>query len=65
MKVIFDMRGRPSDADARKFLAASCGEKNIFGIILGVGANTLSDCVNHIFHSPVDGVFASRASKAA
>lgn len=58
-------RGRPTDDDVRAFLAAEYTEKNILGIILAIGVKTFSNYTNHVFHTPVDEVFAPRVWKAA
>jgi hypothetical protein len=54
-KIMFDKRGRPSEADVQAFLAAGYIEKNILGIILAIGVKTFSNYANHVFHTPVDG----------
>lgn len=53
-------RGRPSEADVAEFKAAGYSERNILGIILAISVKTLSNYTNHVFETPVDGVFASR-----
>ncbi|MCB1519017.1 MAG: peroxidase-related enzyme [Hyphomicrobiaceae bacterium] len=58
-------RGRPTDADVAEFRAAGYSEKNILGVILAISVKTLSNYANHVFHTPVDEVFASRAWSAA
>lgn len=58
-------RGRPGEADVQSFLAAGYSERNILGIILAIGVKTFSNYTNHVFHTPVDSVFASRVWKAA
>lgn len=58
-------RGRPTDADVAEFRAAGYSEKNILGIILAISVKTLSNYSNHVFHTPVDEVFAGRAWSAA
>lgn len=58
-------RGRPKDADVAAFRAGGYSEKNILGIILAIGVKTFSNYTNHVFHTPVDGAFASRIWKAA
>lgn len=58
-------RGRPSDADVSAFLAAGYSERNILGIILAIGTKTYSNYTNHLFHTPVDSVFAPRLWEAA
>ena len=58
-------RGRPSDADVTSFLAAGYRERNILGIVLAIGVKTFSNYTNHLFHTPVDSVFAARLWEAA
>jgi uncharacterized peroxidase-related enzyme len=58
-------RGKPTDADVADFKAAGYTEKNILGVILAISVKTLSNYTNHVFHTPVDGAFASRLWKAA
>lgn len=58
-------RGRPSDADVTSFLAEGYSERNILGIILAIGVKTFSNYTNHVFHTPVDSVFAARLWEAA
>lgn len=50
-------RGRPTRRDVEQLLMAGCSEQHI----LTVAVKTLSDYSNRLFHTPVDGVFASRA----
>jgi hypothetical protein len=54
-------RGNPEDADVAPFLAAGFTEHHIMGIILAIAVKTLSNYSNHVFHTPVDGAFASFA----
>lgn len=56
-------RGLPSKADMRAFLAAGYEERHVLGIILAIAVKTLSNYANHLFHTPVDGMFASYAWK--
>ncbi|MBG0808517.1 carboxymuconolactone decarboxylase family protein [Methylosinus sp. H3A] len=63
--VMVEMRGRPSEGAVREFLAAGYSEKNILGVILAIGVKTYSNYANHLFHTPVDDVFASRVWKEA
>lgn len=58
-------RGRPSEAEVAEFRAAGYSEKNILGIILAISVKTLSNYVNHVFHTPADAAFAGRAWSAA
>ena len=53
-------RGRPSDAEAKSFLAAGYEEKHILGIILAIGCKSLSNYSNRLFDTPLDDMFASR-----
>ncbi len=53
-------RGLPSKADVRAFLVAGYGERQILEIVLAVAVKTLSNYANHLFHTPVDAMFASR-----
>lgn len=58
-------RGKPSDEDVAAFRAAGYTERNILGVIMAISVKTLSNYTNHIFHTPVDGAFASRLWAAA
>lgn len=58
-------RGRPTDADVAAFKAAGYTEKSILGLILAISVKTLSNYANHVFHTPVDDIFASRLWKSA
>lgn len=54
-------RGLPDTADVNVFLAAGYSERQILEIVLAIAVKTLSNYANHLFHTPVDGVFAGRA----
>ena len=41
--------------------AAGFEERHILQLVLAIGVNTLSNYSNHLFHTPVDPVFARRA----
>ena len=58
-------RGRPTDRDVDAFKGAGYTEKNILGVILAISVKTLSNYTNHVFHTPVDEVFAGRTWSAA
>lgn len=58
-------RGRPDEADVAALLAAGYTEQHILDIILAIGVKTLSNYTNHVFHTPVDSVFAGRRWKPA
>ena len=56
-------RGLPSRRDVEDFLAAGYGERHVLEIILAIAVKTLSNYANHLFHTQVDAVFASREWK--
>ncbi|HYE38116.1 carboxymuconolactone decarboxylase family protein [Methylocaldum sp.] len=56
-------RGQPSRRDVESFLAAGYSERSILEIILAIAVKTLSNYSNHLFHTSVDPVFASREWK--
>lgn len=54
-------RGLPEKSDVEAFLAAGYSERQILDIVLAIAVKTLSNYANHLFHTPVDEVFACRA----
>ncbi len=58
-------RGLPSKADVSAFLAAGYEERHVLDIVLAISVKTLSNYSNHLFHTPVDEMFAGRAWNAA
>lgn len=54
-------RGLPGRADVQVFLAAGYSERHILEVVLAMAVKTLSNYANHLFHTPVDEVFADRA----
>lgn len=62
-RAMVETKGRPSEADARAFLAAGYTETHILAVILAIGVKTFSNYANHVFHTPVDEMFQSRAWK--
>ena len=56
-------RGLPLKADVEAFLAAGYEERHVLEIILAIAVKTLSNYSNHLFHTPLDQMFASRAWK--
>ncbi|BBU61728.1 hypothetical protein MSC49_16630 [Methylosinus sp. C49] len=62
--VMVESRGRPSEGAVRKLLAAGYSE-NILGVILSIGVKNWSNYANHLIHTPIDDVFASRVWKEA
>lgn len=53
-------RGLPVRADVEAFLAAGYSERHMLEIVLAIAVKTLSNYANHLFHTPVDAVFAGR-----
>lgn len=53
-------RGLPSRADVKAFLGAGYEERHVLEIILALAVKTLSNYANHLFHTPLDSVFAGR-----
>jgi len=56
-------RGLPSKADVQAFLRAGYEERHVLGIILAIAVKTLSNYSNHLFHTPLDEMFAGREWK--
>jgi uncharacterized peroxidase-related enzyme len=54
-------RGLPDKSDVAAFLAAGYSERQILEIVLAIAVKTLSNYANHLFHTPVDAMFASCA----
>lgn len=59
-RTLFQTRGRPDSSHVEAFLAAGYTERHVLEIILALAVKTLSNYANHVFHTPVDGVFAER-----
>lgn len=55
--------GLPSRADVQVFLAAGYEERHVLEVILAIAVKTLSNYSNHLFHTPLDEMFAGRAWK--
>jgi AhpD family alkylhydroperoxidase len=58
-------RGQPSRAEVHAFLRAGYEERHLLDIILAIAVKTLSNYSNHLFHTPLDEMFAAREWKAA
>ncbi len=58
---MIETRGQPSDDDSRRFLAAGYTERHMMGVILAISVKTLSNFTNHLFETPLDPAFESRA----
>jgi uncharacterized peroxidase-related enzyme len=59
-EVMRSTRGLPSKAQVQAFLDAGYEERQVLEIILGIAVKTISNYSNHLFHTPVDGMFAGR-----
>lgn len=53
-------RGLPRTEDVRAFLQAGYAEQQVLEVILAIAVKTLSNYANHVFHTPLDPMFASR-----
>lgn len=56
-------RGLPSKAEVQAFLSAGYQERHVLEIILAIAVKTLSNYSNHLFHTPLDEMFAKREWK--
>ena len=53
-------RGRPSSEVVQAFLQAGYAERQVLDIVLAVSLKTISNYTNHLFETPVDGMFKAR-----
>lgn len=53
-------RGLPTKVDVEAFLKAGYMERNILDILLAISVKTISNYTNHLFHTPLDEMFAER-----
>ncbi|MFC3677159.1 carboxymuconolactone decarboxylase family protein [Ferrovibrio xuzhouensis] len=58
-------RGLPANADVEAFLAVGYSERQVLEIILAIAVKTLSNYANHLLHTPLDAMFASRVWQRA
>ena len=61
VEVMVRTRGLPTRADVSAFHAAGYSDKQILEVVLAIAVKTLSNYANHLFHTPVDPMFAGRA----
>jgi len=61
--VMMRKHGQPSNEDVAAFHTAGYTDMHILSIILAIGMKTLSNYTNHIFHTELDSMMASRAWK--
>ena len=57
-------RGRPTRQHTEAFLAAGYSEVHVLYLILAIAVKTITNYSNHIFDTPLDEAFASRAYHA-
>jgi uncharacterized peroxidase-related enzyme len=60
VEVMVRTRGLPTRADVSAFHAAGYSDKQILEVVLAIAVKTLSNYANHLFHTPVDPMFAGR-----
>lgn len=60
-----ETRGLPSQSDVQAFLDAGFEERHVLEVILAIAVKTLSNYSNHLFHTPIDEVFAGHAVEPA
>ncbi|MFZ3186169.1 MAG: carboxymuconolactone decarboxylase family protein [Pseudomonas sp.] len=60
-RTLFHTRGLPSQSAVEAFLAAGYAERQVLEIVLALAVKTLSNYANHLFHTPLDSMFAGRA----
>jgi uncharacterized peroxidase-related enzyme len=63
VRIMVVERGLPSRAEVDRFFSAGYSERHILEIVLAIAVKTLSNYANHLFHTPLDEVFAARAWK--
>jgi len=63
-KALVVKRGNITTTDVGNFLAHGYTETQILDVILALSAKTISNYANHLFHTPVDEIFAGRTWKA-
>lgn len=60
VEVMVRTRGLPTRAEVSAFHAAGYSDKQILEVVLAIAVKTLSNYSNHLFHTPVDTMFAGR-----
>ena len=63
-QAMVERRGLPELGDVESFLAVGYSERQILEIILAISVKIISNYANHLFHTPVDPLFASQAWQA-
>ena len=57
-QIMFDTRGRPTEADLNSFRAAGYSDRQALEIVLALAVKTLSNYANHLLHTEIDDMFA-------
>lgn len=56
-RIMVDKRGKPTPSELRAFLAAGYSEPQVLSVILAIAVKTISNYVNHVFHTEIDSAF--------
>lgn len=59
-RLMVNKRGLPTIAEAAAFRGAGYTERHMLEVILAIAVKTISNYANHLFHTPVDAMFAGR-----
>ncbi|MDZ4142545.1 MAG: carboxymuconolactone decarboxylase family protein [Methylotenera sp.] len=59
-KEVFNTRGRPGKAEVAAFISAGYTEVHVLSILLAISVKVLSNYANHLFETPLDGMFKAR-----
>lgn len=63
-RALLESHGHADEADVAAFVAAGYTETQVLELVLAVAVKTISNWSNHLFATPVDDAFASRAWSA-
>lgn len=63
-RLMVEQRGLPTKTQVAAFVAVGYSEKQVLEIVLAIAVKTLSNYANHLFHTPVDKVFAGHMWEA-
>lgn len=61
VEVMVRVRGVPTRDDVSAFHAAGYTDRQILEVVLAIAVKTMSNYANHLFHTPLDPIFARRA----
>ncbi len=57
-RLMLRSRGLPTKRAVAEFVAAGYAERQVLEIVLAIAVKTLSNYANHLFHTPLDPMFA-------